>query len=123
MSRKLAGVAALSFPVVLIVLAVNAGFRHDGDYADFAASFVATLLLLIAEPTAWLFSFDFIDAGRFTIIFVGALTSLPLWFLVGWGLTADSPGWPVWIRRYVIVCLGWTVLNLAVIFLVSALVG
>ena len=122
-SRHLGGVAALSCPVLLIALALGTGFRKTGDYGDLAASFLAALLLLVAEPTAWLFAFDFVDPDRFTIVFVGALTSLPLWYLAGTALAARTERWVVFARRYVLLCVGWTMLNIVVFVLVAWLFG
>ncbi|MFQ5553757.1 MAG: hypothetical protein ACE5GC_00125 [Acidimicrobiia bacterium] len=121
--RVTGGMAALTFPLLLVVLAVHTGFNQDGGSADLAAAFLSAILLLVAEPVAWLFAFDFVDAGRFTIIFVGALTSFPLWYLVGSAIAARSAGWVVWTRRYVGLCLGWTALNLVGFFVLASLAG
>ncbi len=117
------GLAGLVYPIFLVTVAIQTGFRHDGELTDLAASFLAALLLLIAVPTAWLFSFDFIVAGRFTIIFVGALTSFPLWYLAGRALASGSGRWSEWIRRYVALCIAWTALNLLGFFIVASLFG
>ncbi len=123
LSRPLGGLAALVYPVVLVALAIRTGFGRDAGLDELAASFLAALFVLIAEPTAWIFSFDFIDAGRFTILFVGGLTSLPLWYLAGSALAAASNRWTDWVRRYTFVCLAWTVLNLVVFSVVAWLAG
>lgn len=117
--RSLGGVAALSYPAVLVALALSTGFRSGGDYADLASSFLAALLLLIALPTAWIFSFDFVDPDRFTIVFVGAITSLPLWYMAGSAVAARTEHWRRWLSRYVLTCVGWTAFNL-VTFVVIA---
>ena len=113
----------MSYPILLIALALGTGFRKTGDYADLAASFLAALLLLIAEPTAWLFAFDFVDPDRFTILFVGALTSLPLWYLVGSAVAARSERWVVFVRRYTLVCVGWTLFNIVMFITIAWLFG
>ena len=118
-SRSLGGIAALAYPVFLVSVALATGFRKGGDYADLAASFLAALLFLIAAPTAWIFSFDFVDPDRFTIVFVGALTSFPLWYMAGSAIAARTEHWSSWLRRYALVCVGWTLFNL-VLFVVFA---
>ena len=117
------GLAGLVYPIFLVTVAIQTGFRHAGELNDLAASFLAALMLLVAEPTAWLFSFDFIEAGRFTIIFVGALTSFTLWYLAGSALADRSDRWSQWIRRYVALCIAWTALNLLGFFLVASFLG
>ena len=121
-SRPLGGVAALSYPVFLVALAVSTGFRRAGDNADLAP-FLAALLLLIAEPTAWIFSFDFVDPDRFTIIFVGGLTSFPLWYMAGSAVAARTERWQRWVSRYVLICVLWTLGNLVFFVLVAWLFG
>ncbi len=96
--RGPAAVLALSFPLVLMALAIGVGFRQGGGVAEFGASFAAAVMFLVAAPTAWVFAIDFIEAGRFTVMLIGAVTSLPLWALAGVGLARISarcarPGW------------------------------
>jgi hypothetical protein len=121
--RVAGGLAALTFPTMLVVLAIGTGFRRTGDFSDIAVAFLAAFLLLVAEPTAWLFSFDFLDADRFTIVFVGALTSFPLWYLAGSALAARAERWKVWVWRYTVACVGWTALNMVVFIAAAALFG
>ena len=121
--RVTGGLAALTFPILLVALAVQTGFNREGETADLAAAFLSAILVLVAEPVAWLFAFDFVDAGRFTIVFVGALTSLPLWYLAGSAVAGRSSDWAMWTRRYVGLCLGWTTLNLVGFFVVASLAG
>ncbi len=123
LSRSLGGVAALAYPLLLIAMALGTGFRKGGDYADLAASFLAALLFLVAAPTAWIFSFDFVDPDRFTIVFVGALTSLPLWYMAGSALAARTELWLRWLTRYVLICVTWTLGNLALFVVFAWLLG
>jgi len=116
-----AGLAALVFPTLLVLLGLGVGFREGGGVTDLATGFLAALLFLVAAPTAWIFSFDFIEVTRFTVIVVGVLTSFPLWYLLGSGLAESSPTWPAWIRRYLAVSLTWTVTVLVVLALVAEL--
>ena len=117
-SRPLGGVVALSYPVFLVALAVSTGFRRAGD-GELASSYLAALLLLIAEPTAWIFSFDFVDPDRFTIIFVGALTSFPIWYMAGSAIAARTERWRRWVSTYLLICVLWTLLNLVFFVLVA----
>ena len=117
--RGWGGLFALSYPTLLVVMAVAVGFRKGGDGGDFAASFVASVLFLIAAPTAWIFSFDFIDVTRMTVITLGVITSFPLWYLLGAALGERAPNVGVWLRRYLTICVGWTVLNLVFLGMVA----
>ena len=123
LSRLLGGLSALVYPTLLVVLALATGFRRTGDYADLAVSFLAVLLLLIALPTAWIFSLEFIDPDRFTILFVGSLTSFPLWYLVGSAVAARMQRWSRWVSRYLLLCVLWTLSNLVIVILVAWLAG
>ncbi len=118
-SRVGAGVAALSYPTALVVMTLATGFRRLGDLTDLAASFLASLLFLIAAPTAWVFSFEFIDVSRFTVLAVGILTSYPLWYLLGARLAVDVDHWAVWVRRYAAACVAWTTSVLVVVALLA----
>ena len=122
-SRSVGGITALAYPLFLVAMALGTGFRRGGDYADLAASFLAALLFLVAAPTAWIFSFDFVDPDRFTIVFVGALTSFPLWYMAGSILAARVEHWSTWLRRYALVCVGWTLANLVIFVLLAWLFG
>ena len=113
----------MTFPVFLVGLAIQTGFGDGGDVSDLHTSFLGALLLLIAEPTAWLFSFDFVEAGRFTILFVGALTSFPLWYMTGSALAARRERWRSWVQSYSVGCIGWTALNLVGFFVLASLAG
>jgi hypothetical protein len=104
------GIAALSFPTLLVVVALGADFRAIGDGSDFATALLATVLFVIAAPTAWIFSIDFIEAGRFTVVFVSVITSFPLWYFIGSRLARVVPSWPSWITSYLKICILWTVL-------------
>jgi hypothetical protein len=113
--RAGAGVLALTYPLTLIALTIGVGFRQGGGAAEFGASFAASVMFLVAAPTAWILAIDFIEAERFTILLFGAATSLPLWAIVGNLLAAISSSWRQWMVRYVAVCAVWTTLYVVVI--------
>ncbi|MCB1247198.1 MAG: hypothetical protein KDB69_08030, partial [Acidimicrobiia bacterium] len=114
---------ALLFPTVIGLIGLSVGFRDGGDMGDFAASIVGSLLFLVAAPTAWVMAFPFIDVTRFTVILFGILTSAPLWWMLGVGLARRSDTWGLWIRRYLVSCILWTVTSIVVVALVATLVG
>ena len=122
-SPLLGGIAALTYPTVLTVLALSVGFRRGGEMADFAATLAGTVLFLVAAPTAWVLSFSFIDVTRFTVLVFGIVTSAPLWYLLGSGLARGAAQRVAWLRRYAFVCIGWTAFNLVVFGLVAAVAG
>lgn len=122
-SRVLGGTAALTYPLLLVGVALGTGFRKGGDYSDLAASFLAALLFLVAAPTAWIFSFDFVDPDRFTIVFVGSLTSFPLWFMAGSAVARRTHAWARWLFRYSLICVGWTVANIVFFVVLAWLFG
>lgn len=90
---------------------------------EFAATLAATLLFLIAAPTAWILSFPFIEVTRFTVVVFGVATALPLWYLVGVAMARRAEMWPSWVRSYVILCVAWTAMNLIGIGMVAAISG
>jgi hypothetical protein len=110
---------ALSYPIVMVVMALAVGPRAAGDLQDVASSFIAALMLVIALPTTWFLSFDFVDVSRTTVVIFGAVTSLPLWYVLGTALAVRSETWGRWLRRYATVALAWTLANLAVLAFVS----
>ncbi len=120
-SPLLGGFLALSFPVAIVAIAISVGFRRAGDVGEFAATMAASFLFLIAAPTTWVLSFSFIDVTRFTVLVFGLVTSLPLWFLAGTALTRGVPEWITWMKRYVVVVVAWTSLNLLVFAIVASL--
>jgi hypothetical protein len=121
--RVRGGIAAMAYPLLLIATALSVGFRKAGDLQDFAASFVGSILTVVALPTVWFLSFDFIDVTRMTVLAFGLLTSLPLWYLVGAEIGARSPSWGSWIRAYLAACLVWTLLNFAILALIDVVFG
>lgn len=121
--RTSAGLAALVYPLLMVVMALAVGSRRGGDIQDFAASFVAAVMFVIALPTTWLLSFDFIEVSRTTILFFGLVTSLPLWYLLGTALGARVQTWGGWFRRYVTAALIWTMANLILLAVIAALAG
>ncbi len=119
--RTTAGLMALSYPIVMMVMALAVGFREAGDLQDLASSFIAALMLVIALPTTWFLSFDFIEVSRTTVVIFGAVTSLPLWYVLGTALAVRSETWGSWLRRYATIALVWTLVNLGVLAVVSML--
>ncbi|MEN8234421.1 MAG: hypothetical protein ABFR89_05805 [Actinomycetota bacterium] len=120
-ARTPAGLVALSYPILMVVLAVSVGSRHGGDLQDFALSFVAAVMIVIAMPTTWFMSFEFVDVSRTTVLVFGVLTSFPLWYVLGTALAVRSETWGQWFRRYVTVTLLWTLANLLILSVVAAL--
>lgn len=121
--RWVGGLAAFVYPLGLAVAALGVGFDRVGDMADLAASVLATMLFLFAAPTTWIFTVDFIEAGRLLVVVSGLVTSLPLWYLLGSRLASFAPGWSAWIRRYIVFCVAWSVFNIVVFVLIGSLVG
>jgi hypothetical protein len=119
--RTMAGLVALGYPLLMVVLALGVGARQPGDLQDFAASFVAAVMLIIALPTTWFLSFDFIEVSRTTVVVFGLVTSLPLWYLVGTFLAVRSETWAHWVRNYITAAIAWTLLNLLILAVIGAL--
>lgn len=119
--RTTAGLIALSYPILMVVMALDVGPRAAGDLQDVASSFIAAVMLVIALPTSWFLSFDFIDVSRTIVVVFGAVTSLPLWYVLGTALAARSETWGRWVRRYVTIALAWTLGNLALLAVVAML--
>ena len=113
------GAAGLVYPLVLMAVALTGGFRSGGDLADTATSILGAFLFTVAAPTTWLFRIPFIEADRFTVLFVGAMTSLPLWWLLGARLAITAADWRQWVVRYLTISLAWSVLVLVVAILVT----
>lgn len=122
-SPVLGGALGLVFPTILGLIGLSVGFRQGGDMGDFAASIAGTVLFLIAAPTAWVLSFDFIDVTRFTVILFGILTSAPLWWLAGVAVARVSDTWLEWTRTYLVAAILWTVSNIIVIAVIASIVG
>ena len=123
MPRWIGGILALAYPLALAAGALSVGFDRVGDMADLAASVLAVGLFLIAAPTAWVFTVEFIEAGRLLIVVSALITSLPLWFMIGSRLALFATGWANWIRRYVVFCLVWSVLNVLLFILLGSIAG
>ena len=121
--RGKAGVLALTYPLILIVLTIGVGFRQGGGAGEFGASFAASVMFLIAAPTAWVLAIDFIEAERFTILLFGAATSLPLWAIMGSFVASITTAWRQWIVRYFAICAVWTTLYVVVIGLIAAVMS
>lgn len=106
------GAAGLVYPLLLIGISLTGGFRQGGDFSDPAISILGAFIFLIAAPTAWVFAIDFIEADRFTVLFVGTMTSLPLWWLLGARLATTAESWVQWTGRYLRIAVGWSILVL-----------
>lgn len=92
-TRGWGGLAALAYPALLIGLSLSVGFRRGGDLTDFGASFVGSILFLVAAPLAWVFAFEFIDVTRFTVLVVGSLSGAVLWYQLGRAIADRSNTW------------------------------
>ena len=112
---NLGGIAGLVYPSALVAMALGVQFTSSGGLRGFGSAYMGALLFLLAAPTAWLFAIDFIEAGRFTVIAFGIVTSFPLWYLIGAGLAGGSRQWLEWAGRYVAVAATWTVLMLLIV--------
>ncbi len=87
----------------------------------FAATIAASVMFLIASPTAWVLSFSFIEVTRFTVLVFGIATSFPIWYLLGTALARAALEWLTWVRRYVVISVSWTALNLLMLAVVASL--
>ncbi len=117
------GILAFAFPLAMTALALSVGLRRLGDMTDIAASLLATMIFLVAAPTAWIFTVDFIEAGRLLVITSALLTSLPLWYFAGSRLAYYARSWGIWALRYVVLCVVWSALNVVLIVIVGSLAG
>ena len=118
-NRRGGGIGALVYPLALMGLGLSVGFRGSGDVTGFATAVLGTILFLVAAPTTWVFAIDFIEASRLTVISLGAVTSLPLWYLLGSRLALRAENWLTWLKRYVIFCGLWMVLVLVLIMVLA----
>ncbi len=121
--RPAGGAAALVLPTVLVVVALGVGFGQGGDMSDVASSILASLVFVLAAPTAWVFAIDFIEAERFTVVFVSILTSFPVWYLLGSAMAGLSDTWSEWLRRYLTFTTIWITGNVILIMLIAQLLG
>lgn len=122
LNRRIGGALALLYPLVLMGVGVSVGFRGTAEVTDVATAVLGAIVFLVAAPTTWVFAIDFIEASRLTVLGIGALTSLPLWYLLGARMARGSDGWQSWLRRYAIFCGLWTVLMLVLLVLIAAIV-
>ncbi len=67
-----------------------------------------------------MFAIEFIEASRLTVMTVGAVTSLPLWYLLGSRLALRAENWLTWTKRYLIFCGLWTVMVMVLIIALAA---
>lgn len=121
--RMAGGLVALAYPLALTTLALSVGFSRVGDMTDIATSLLATILFLVAAPTAWIFTVDFIEAGRLLVVTSALVTSLPLWYLAGSRLAYLANGWGTWVRRYLVLCVVWSVVNVVLVVLIGSVTG
>lgn len=120
-NRRGGGIAALAFPLALVGLGLSVGFRGTTEVTDLATAILGAILFVIAAPTAWVFAIDFIEASRLTVVSIGVLTSLPLWYLLGSRLALRADNWPTWVKRYLLFCGLWTVTMMVLLVLLAAI--
>lgn len=113
----LGGAIALVIPVVFIATAVRVGF---GGSEDVATGYLATLLVGLAAPTAWLFAIDFIHASPLTVLFVSTVSSFPLWYLAGSLLADRSRTWRHFANGYTTLVLVYLALHFVVFIVADA---
>ena len=123
LQRVPGGIAAWSFPLLMTVIALGVDFRAAGGEEGIASGVLAAVLFLMAAPTAWLFTIDFIEAGRLTVVLSSLITSLPLWFLLGSRLAATAPSWGHFVGRYLRVCVLTAVATVLVVYVVGSLLA
>jgi len=121
--RIVGGIAAWAFPIAVTVLVLRGSLRANGDMTDIATTLLGAMMYRVAVPTAWIFAVDFIEAGRLLALSTTLATSLPLWYLVGARLAEYSYRWAEWVRRYIVLCLVWSALNVGVIVVVGSIVS
>lgn len=121
--RMVGGTVALVYPVALTALSLSVGLRQIGDMSDIASSLLAAMMFLVAAPTAWIFTAEFIEAGRLLIVTSALLTSLPLWYMAGSRLAHYADTWGVWLKRYVILCVVWSVVNVVLLVVIGSITG
>ena len=121
--RGLGGIAGLLYPSMLVALGIGVEFTSSGGLRGFSTAYMGTLLFLIAAPTSWIFAIDFIEAGRFTVVAFGVLTSFPLWYLVGAGVAGRSRQWVEWAGRYLTLAAVWSVATLLLMGVAAAIAG
>ena len=119
-NRRGGGIGALVYPLALMALGLSVGFRGSGDVTGLVTAVLGAILFLVAAPTTWVFAIDFIEASRLTVVSLGAITSLPLWYLGGSRLALRAENWLTWLKRYVIFCGLWTVLVFVLIMVLAA---
>ena len=120
LNRRVGGLAALLWPLLLMGFGLSVGFRGTTETSDLATAFLGALLFLVAAPTTWVFAIEFIEASRLTVISVGAITSLPLWYLLGSRIALSAENWLTWTKRYLIFCGLWTVMVLVLVMVLAA---
>lgn len=113
------GTQALIVPLLVVSLALGRGFNSSGPVGDTSTSHLGALVFLLVVPTAWVFAIEFIEASRLTVVVVGLVTSLPLWWWLGVRLTARASTWAVWWLRFATALLVW----ISTVVVIFAVVG
>lgn len=122
-----APVTSLAMPVGFLVVALlAAGTCNDIECASDRGSF-AVLALVLGLPTFLPALYLPGDLPFGALIGVGALTSIPLWILVGRRIAErainqagwDVPSWRAWWKAYLSVAAAWIALACALWFLVT----
>lgn len=121
--RSLGGVAALVYPSLLVALSIGVEFTSSGGISGFGAAYMAALLFVIAAPTSWIFAIDFIEAGQFTVVAFGVVTSFPVWYLMGASIASGSRTWTEWGGRFGTLVVVWTVVSIVLVGLVDVIAG
>lgn len=119
--RRAAAWASLLYPLAIVVVSLGVRFDQGGGLNSFGSAFLAAMMFLTAVPTAWLFTIDFIEAGRFTIVVFGLVTSLPLWYLAGGALAGNARSWAHWVGRYVVLIVTWSFIHIALLAVIGSL--
>ena len=121
--RWAGGVAATILPVVSFGVILQAGFWETGGEQELATGILAEMMFLIVAPTTWIFSIEFIEVSRLTAITIGALTSLPLWFVLGVSIADRSSTWQGWLQRYAMTYGIWLAFSFVLFVVIGTLAG
>lgn len=122
-----APVVALTVPVgFLLVSLLAAGSCNDIECASDRGAF-AVLALVLGLPTFLPILYLPGDLPFGLLIGLGAITSVPLWVLVGRrvaertvsGAGWDVPSWRAWWKGYVRIAVGWIAFASALWFLIA----
>ncbi len=104
--------------VLLIVSALLLRSSSADGLTDLALDIVGIVLIVVAAPTSWVFAIPALEASPLTMNLFGAVTSLPLWYLLGREIARRTPTWRWWWIRYLTFVFTWSgVVLLAVVAL------